>query len=157
MGTPCRKCGSVRTSSLKGWRDLLARPFGYRVKECVGCHRTRWVRRRTRDSERTGQSFVSGKPPTQPEQAAAKVAAPPTEAAVRAAEASPETGVSAEKPNPERHSRRAPCCPYCLSDRVRRSKRRWYERLIGKGIMMRCRECRRRFPEERGELREEKA
>ena len=37
-------------------------------------------------------------------------------------------------------------CPYCSSTDFRRSRRRWYDRLIRRPAMARCRNCRRRFP-----------
>jgi hypothetical protein len=40
----------------------------------------------------------------------------------------------------------ADACPRCGSKDYRRSRRRWWERLIGRGPMARCRACRQRFP-----------
>lgn len=36
-------------------------------------------------------------------------------------------------------------CPYCGSADTRRSRRRWYDRLMKRPRMARCRACRRRF------------
>jgi len=38
------------------------------------------------------------------------------------------------------------CCPKCASPRYRRSRRRWYERLVRRPKMARCTNCNRRFP-----------
>jgi hypothetical protein len=38
-------------------------------------------------------------------------------------------------------------CPYCRSTEWRRSRRRWYDRLMKRPKMARCRTCRRRFPQ----------
>lgn len=40
----------------------------------------------------------------------------------------------------------SPVCPYCGSDDFRRSRRRWYDHLLKRPKMARCRQCRRRFP-----------
>ncbi len=37
-------------------------------------------------------------------------------------------------------------CPYCGSERIRRSRRRWFDHLLKRPKMARCRDCRRRFP-----------
>ena len=37
-------------------------------------------------------------------------------------------------------------CPYCGSTDFHRSRRRWYDRLMKRPTMARCRICRRRFP-----------
>ena len=39
-----------------------------------------------------------------------------------------------------------PCCPYCGGTHYRRSRRRWWERLMKRPRMARCRRCIRRFP-----------
>jgi hypothetical protein len=40
----------------------------------------------------------------------------------------------------------SPACPYCGSTDFRRSRRRWYDYLLKRPKMARCRTCRRRFP-----------
>jgi hypothetical protein len=37
-------------------------------------------------------------------------------------------------------------CPYCGAADFRKSRRRWYDRLMRRPKMARCRSCRRRFP-----------
>src|SRR5438552_6757893 len=37
-------------------------------------------------------------------------------------------------------------CPYCGGTDIRRSRRRWYDRLMKRPKMVRCRKCLRRFP-----------
>lgn len=39
----------------------------------------------------------------------------------------------------------SPACPYCGSDDFRRSRRRWFDYLLRRPKMERCRQCRRRF------------
>jgi hypothetical protein len=46
-------------------------------------------------------------------------------------------------------SRVIPFCPHCGSDNLRRSRRRWYERLIFRPRMLRCLDCLKRCPEPR--------
>jgi hypothetical protein len=59
-----------------------------------------------------------------------------------------ETTVPSEEPEPKRRhvSRVAGTCPECGKADFRRSRRRWWERLILRGPMVRCRACRTRFP-----------
>jgi hypothetical protein len=38
------------------------------------------------------------------------------------------------------------CCPKCASPLYRRSRRRWYERLVKRPKMARCLRCNHRFP-----------
>ena len=37
-------------------------------------------------------------------------------------------------------------CPFCGAGDFRKSRRRWYDRLMRRPKMARCRSCRRRFP-----------
>ena len=46
-------------------------------------------------------------------------------------------------PRPKRESN---VCPFCGSDDFRRSRRRWFDLMLGRRRMARCRDCRRRFP-----------
>ncbi|HLY63275.1 MAG TPA: hypothetical protein VKV95_21225 [Terriglobia bacterium] len=40
----------------------------------------------------------------------------------------------------------SPACPYCGSGDFRRSRRRWFDHLLKRPKMARCRQCHRRFP-----------
>jgi len=46
-------------------------------------------------------------------------------------------------------------CPQCGKKDYRRSRRRWWERLIQRGPMVRCRACRTRFPMPEREVEKE--
>lgn len=178
MGIPCRKCGSQRTNSIHGWRDLLARAFGYRAKRCLGCYRVRWIRKSLTQTERAGGPSDPPERSSLREQASTNAVAPSMgvtlpprkiidsgdeskhghspamEAAVPAREMKPPAAVPVATPPAASEFRGALCCPFCGASRVQRSRRRSFERLIGKGKMMRCRMCGKRFPLERAELRE---
>jgi len=68
-----------------------------------------------------------------------------------------------EKPPPqeERQQRRERkvlgACPQCGKKEFRRSRRLWWERLIMRGPMVRCRGCRTRFPMPKHEVEEDSA
>jgi len=47
---------------------------------------------------------------------------------------------------PEAEPRLAGACPRCGKQDYQRSRRRWWERVIRRGPMVRCRACRARFP-----------
>ena len=143
MEIPCKRCGAVKTERIYGIEDQLARLFGYKARECGGCRRLRWIPlepngreahppARRRHRRRKEASVVSGS-------GAVAVAASPG----RRSEGLPENSAD-DDPEPIR-------CPQCGTDRVRPSRRTFFERLLGKGKMMRCRKCGKRFcsePEE---------
>jgi len=129
LATPCPKCGATKTESAHhGVLYRVARLFGYRLRVCSRCRRKRFLRR---DSFRAGES-PEGR--TQP-----------------AVAGSPAGDVSAGQPpgdgesGPGSADRRG-ACPRCGKYDFRRSHRRFWERLIGRGRMVRCRNCRYRFP-----------
>lgn len=57
------------------------------------------------------------------------------------------------KPRPE--SKVPGACPQCGEKDYRRSRRRWWERAIRRGPMVRCRACRTRFPMPEREVEED--
>ena len=128
MVPPCQKCGATRTESVRHRypvRYALARGFGYRLRLCGRCNRLRLIRK----------DFF--------EHAHSE---PPADALPF-----PDTELPLEPPTPEPQEEAAApetqvFCPHCGSAKYRRSKRRWYERLVGRPPMARCRVCYRRFP-----------
>ena len=129
LATPCPKCGATKTESARhGMLYRVARMFGYRLRICSRCRRKRFL---PRDHSRTGES---------------------QEGLTQPAAAGPPAGdVSAGQPTLDEESKPAPAgrpdaCPRCGKYDFRRSHRRFWERLIGRGRMVRCRNCRYRFP-----------
>ena len=128
MVPPCQKCGAARTESVRHRYPLrysLAKVFGYRLRLCSRCNRLRLI---------PGEFLEK----SHSELPASPIPAPAAEEPL-------------EPPSPEPQQEAAPydplrACPYCGATRYRRSQRRWYERLMGRPPMARCRACYRRFP-----------
>ncbi|PYV35194.1 MAG: hypothetical protein DMG22_03175 [Acidobacteria bacterium] len=106
----------------------VARLFGYRLRVCSRCRRKRFL---PRDSVHTVES------PEGVTQA--------TAASSPARELSASEPTLQEESGPASAGRRG-ACPRCGKHDFRRSHRRFWERLIGRGRMVRCRTCRYRFP-----------
>lgn len=118
MATPCRKCGATKTEpSRHGPMHRLARRFGYRLRRCARCHRMRLV---PLDEPRDfpNDERLEGLDTSGHE-------SPPDEALKEPA---------------------GPTCPRCGKSDYRRSRRRWWEHLLHRPHMVRCRSCRTRFP-----------
>lgn len=123
MATPCRKCGATKTEAVgHGLLYNLARKFGYRLRKCSRCQRRRLL------------------PPH-----ASKDSPPRSNSQLRDSEALEFAAEDANEKEPERSD----VCPRCGQKDYRRSRRRWWERLTRRPPMVRCRACRRRFPEPR--------
>jgi hypothetical protein len=128
MVPPCQHCGATRTESVRHrypWRYAFARGFGYRLRLCGRCNHLRLVREEFFEKTHS-EPLADPLPPP--------VAEPPPESPTPE---SPQEAATAET---------QVVCPYCGSPKYRRSKRRWYERLVGRPPMARCRVCYRRFP-----------
>lgn len=119
MVEPCPKCGATKTET--GSHDLiyaLAKLFGYRVRLCSRCQRRRFL---PRHSSNTAEAAEESKPTL-------------------------ETPVAEVEKKPGDPDPSGPGCPSCGKVDYRRSHRRIWERLSGRGAMVRCRSCRFRFP-----------
>lgn len=120
MATPCRKCGAQKTEDpYHGLLYSLAKACGYRLRICSRCRRRRFLplaRPRLNDLDEPERL-------RREEPAQANLAINP--------------GVEANPPG---------ACPKCGKVDFRRSRRRSWERMIGRGPMVRCRACQTRFP-----------
>lgn len=117
MASPCRKCGASKTDPTHhGFVASVAGLFGFRVRKCARCRRLRFLL----PHEHTDEPSPS-KAPASPQ-------------------ATPKQGLAGSKASSEF------ACPNCGSTDIRRSKRHWYERVLGRDPMARCRKCRYRFP-----------
>jgi hypothetical protein len=159
MATPCPRCGTTKTESVRhGFIYHRLWGMGYHLRRCSFCNRTRLLKRGERSScrpdnmtaeeltqefnrkieeakakaqfasHRTGDkmgSKASGGPPGVTNQ--------PSESTVGPADSAAET-------------RETGLCPKCGSTVFRRSRRRWYEKIMKRPRMARCLKCGRRFP-----------
>jgi hypothetical protein len=122
MATPCKKCGATKVESIyHGFFYKLARSYGYRLCVCSRCKRRRLI---------PLHRSSAAKPEAVSSESLEEIAAPP--------------------PEPQEHTHKAhdPTlkCPKCGKSDYRRSRRQWWEHLIGRPHMYRCRACRSRFP-----------
>jgi hypothetical protein len=124
MAKPCPHCGAEKTESVPhGFLYAIAKVFGYRLRACSRCRRLRLLPRQGERREASEVDVVASEP--------------------RAADASPRSGRTNDA---DSQPPAADACPHCGSKDYRRSRRLWWERLIGRGPMARCRACRYRFP-----------
>ncbi len=152
METPCPRCGNLKTESIRhGTVYSVCWRMGYHLRRCSYCNRPRLIPRgqgrhptdmtweELEDNFRHQIAATSGRLPARTPPDWDALAIPeslrvPVTSVPHAALAE-ETADTAEYPR----------CPRCDSTAVRRSRRRWYERLLKFPPMARCRKCRTRF------------
>ena len=126
MVSPCRKCGATRTETIRHRYPVsysFVQLFGYRLRLCAGCNCLRLIRRKMLEKAQA--------------EAKARVAWPLHAEPLEPPR--PEEPAAAEAPG------KPDACPNCGEEDYRRSRRQWYERLIGRPPMARCRSCHHRF------------
>jgi DNA-directed RNA polymerase subunit RPC12/RpoP len=159
METPCPRCGTIKTESVRhGFIHDTLWNMGYHLRRCSYCNRWRLFKRGDRHRphpddltiEELQERFkrkiaaASGKLPADSERLGGNMASDPLEQS-RGPGAQPSTSsVSVAEVTDEYEDYRV--CPKCGSKVYRRSRRRWYERLIKRPRMARCMQCDRRFP-----------
>jgi hypothetical protein len=159
MASPCPRCGATKTESVK--HGLIYEAFwrmGYHLRRCSFCNRKRLFKRahpeRPHPDDMTAQELQElfdrkiaeslGKPYVSLETHGGRMDSNSSEEtngvgvqtggrSVGVAEASEEVV--------DYH-----LCPKCGSTIYRRSRRRWWERLIRRPRMARCLKCDHRFP-----------
>ena len=159
MGSPCPRCGATKTESVRhGFIYDTAWKMGYHMRRCSDCNRWRFLRRGSRDHphpndltlEQLQESFnrkiaaAGGIPPMPLGRQGENVPSNPSEQS-RVQSDRPGTssvGVVVAAADFEDHRK----CPRCGSTAYRRSRRRWFERLLRRPRMARCLRCRHRFP-----------
>ena len=159
MEGPCLRCGSVKTKSVRhGFIYRTAWTMGYHLRRCSYCNRWRLTRRGSRDRphpdemtmEELQESFnrriaaACGNPSAAMRRPGGIVTSY-SAGQSRAPGGEPSTSslAEAEATREVEHRRR---CPKCGSSSYRRSRRRWYERLVRRPRMARCLYCNHRFP-----------
>jgi len=107
----------------------LAKSLGYRLRKCARCRRPRLLPSQPKPAREKGTEPAELEGPAKSAETDELIDLP------EAADSEEEAG--AKDPD---------SCPRCGSKDYRRSRRRSYERLIGRPPMARCRACRYRFP-----------
>jgi hypothetical protein len=161
VATPCPRCGTTKTESVRhGFIYKTLWDMGYHLRRCSFCNRRRLLKRNPNrphpndmSPEELSESFNR-----QIARASGKRYAPPNKGVEQTmtstsnssevphgdgAPESPTTTAVAEAAGEVQEYR---LCPRCGSIRFRRSRRRWYEKLIRRPKMARCLKCDHRFP-----------
>jgi hypothetical protein len=162
MASPCPRCGATKTRSARhGLMYNTLWTMGYHLRRCSFCGRRRLFKRVSRSTphpdDMTYQqlqedydrkiSAVSRWVPTQPAAPAPEIGVGFAHAPVErgALEAATSVGVAEADDMVDDHG----CCPDCGSTFYRRSRRRFFERLMRRPPMARCLRCGHRFPHPR--------
>jgi len=157
METPCPRCGTTKTESVRhGIIYSAVWKMGYHLRRCSFCNRRRLIPRGDRNrphpndltAEELTESFNRRIAAAKRRDAALAKAAG---AASNSSEESPQNDASlrtisigvADATDEVEDYR---LCPKCGSTLYRRSRRRWWERLIKRPRMARCMKCDHRFP-----------
>jgi hypothetical protein len=119
MAAPCSRCGATKTEPIRrGWRQSLARGFGYDLRKCARCRKLRLI-------DCGARTASSGAASSAPEPGAH----------------GPAYGPGAFRDPDDFHG-----CPRCGGPEFHRTRRRWLERVLSRPRMARCRACGYRFP-----------
>lgn len=159
METPCPRCGTIKTESVRhGFIYNTLWSWGYHLRRCSFCNRKRIFKRHDRNrphpddmtaeqltdhfnrriAQSKGQTYASpkvheGNMLSNSEDESPQPSDPPSRISIGVAE-SPEEGDDYQ------------LCPKCGSTIFRRSRRRWYEKILKRPKMARCMKCDHRFP-----------
>jgi hypothetical protein len=159
MASACPRCGATKSESVRhGLVYATLGMIGYRLRRCSSCQRWRVLSRRGTD-DRNPYEMTAEELRERFNQEVAKTLKKPSTTAESAANNMTVEGPEKPAmpvPAPARSSRRKPesggetdgyhICPICGSSNYHHSRRRWYERLVGRRRMARCMKCNHRFP-----------
>jgi hypothetical protein len=169
METPCPRCGTLKTESVRhGFIYNTLWKMGYHLRRCSFCNRWRLMARGDRNrphpndltaeelTEHFNRRIASA---LRREGAAAGVVvrsatadsalpppAPTTVPKAVAAASSTTASASAVGVAEVEVKDDYGLCPNCGGSKYRRSRRRWYERWLDRPRMARCLKCTHRFP-----------
>jgi hypothetical protein len=162
MASPCPRCGATKTKSARhGLIYNTLWNLGYHLRCCSFCGRWRLFKRASRSAPHPDDMTyeqLQGDYDRRIAEAARWVppqpAAPAPGIALGFAQASigrgaPETTTSIGVAEAEDVADDYACCPDCGSTFYRRSRRRFFERLMRRPPMARCLRCGHRFPHPR--------
>jgi len=159
MATPCPRCGTTKTESVRhGFIYYRLWNMGYHLRRCSFCNRKRLFKRhdlaQPHPNEMTSEELTEhfnrkiaqsmGQAQAVSEGEGEKMVANTGEESQEAADQPQAVSVGVADPADEVEDYRL--CPKCGSTLYRRSRRRWYERLMSRPRMARCLKCDHRFP-----------
>ncbi len=159
MSSPCPRCGTIKTESVRhGFIHNTLWRWGYHLRRCSFCNRRRLFKREDRNrphpddmtveelQERfqrkiaeasRGHSATSETPGGNMESGSSEES--------RGLEAQPgQSSIGVAEAIDEEDEYRL--CPKCRGTVYRRSRRRWWERMMKRPKMARCMKCDHRFP-----------
>jgi hypothetical protein len=158
METPCPRCGTLKTESVRhGFIYNIFWKMGYHLRRCSFCDRRRLLprgdRNRPHPNDLTAEQLT--------DHFNRRIAASLRRDAVASGgigktmtlNSAPQSPGLGARPNASTNSvAKAEAtedyglCPKCGNTKYRRSRRRWYERLLKRPRMARCLKCAHRFP-----------
>jgi len=159
MASPCPRCGATKTKSVRhGLIYNTLWKMGYHLRRCSLCERRRLFKRVQRsgphpDDMTYGQlqehydrkiAKASRGAPAEPERPAPAMA--PERAGASVGRKTLETAASTSVAEADDAVGDYHFCPECGSTFYRRSRRRFFERLLKRPRMARCLRCNHRFP-----------
>ncbi|MGD0227641.1 MAG: hypothetical protein ABSF71_35445 [Terriglobia bacterium] len=163
MATPCPRCGTTKTESVRhGFIYNSLWNMGYHLRRCSFCNRKRIFKRHDRNrphpddwtaeeltehfnrkiAESKGLTYIAVKGQGE------IMASDSTEKSPALGAQSQKSSIGVAEATEEIDDYRL--CPKCGSTAYHRSHRRWYEKLLGSPRMARCVKCDHRFPYPRG-------
>jgi rubredoxin len=159
MASPCPRCGATKTISVRhGLIYNTVWMMGYHLRLCSFCGRRRLFKRAQRSGPHPDDmtykqlqehydrkvAVSSRRAPAEPETPAPEMAPEYAQASVGRRTSEAARSVSAAEADHELDD--SHYCPKCGSTFYRRSRRRFFERLLKRPKMARCLRCNHRFP-----------
>ncbi len=159
MASPCPRCGATKTKSVRhGLIYSTLWKMGYHLRRCSLCERRRLFRRvhrhRPHPDDMTHEQLqehyhrkivgASRRAPAKPETPAPEMAPEFAQASISRGTLETATSISVAEADDAADDDH--CCPECGSTHYRRSRRRFFERLLKHARMARCLRCNHRFP-----------
>jgi rubredoxin len=159
MASPCPRCGATKTRSARhGLVYSALWNLGYHLRRCSFCGRRRLFKRTHRNEphpddmtyEQLQEDYdrkvaeASRTSPAHPQTRAVHMTPAFARASIGSGTLSTPTPVSVADAYDEVDD--DGCCPDCGSTFYRRSRRRFFERLLKRPRMARCLRCNHRFP-----------
>lgn len=158
MATPCPRCGHTKTESVRhGFIYHRLWNFGYHLRRCSFCNRKRLFKRdrsqphpddvtaeqltayfNRKIAEAKGNTYVHS------QAYGGNMASGSSEDSSEVERRQDQSSIGVAEPAEEVYEYRM--CPKCGSGSYRRSRRRWYEKMIRRSKMARCLKCDHRFP-----------
>lgn len=160
METPCPRCGTTKTESVRrGFLHDTLWNLGYHLRVCSSCNRWRVFKRmdptRPHPDDLTVEELQEMFNRKIAETLRKDAAAGETSEANMAFESTDEASGFEAQPvessigvaeAPEEEKDDYYLCPKCGGTIFRRSRRRWYEKMLHRPRMARCMKCTHRFP-----------